>query len=229
VPNGIDVERFRPGTGSPDWKARLGPETVPLVTYLGRLTVDKGVHRFLDAVRLARRRIDLRAVVAGTGPEESAVRRRIAEDPELASGVSYLGAVCESEKPALLAQSDLFVLPSTSDTSSIALLEAMACGTPVIAPDRGGPAEIVDEGVTGWKAPATDPAAIAELIERTLDDAAARHRVGRRATEFVQRTASLDTMARRFISLYQLAEERRTRRDFSFPTGAGFARPTAGR
>ena len=204
VPNGIDVDRFHPGMGVPDWRTRCGLSNAPLVTYLGRLTSDKGVHRFLDAVAEAAGRSDLVAIVGGIGPEEAAVRRRIEADPVLARSTRYVGPVVEEEKPALLAQTDLFVLPSTSDTSSVALLEAMACGAMVVAPDTGGAAEVVRDGVTGVRVPVLEPGALAAAIERLLDDPTARRAVGRRAAEEVRTTASLETMARRFISLYRL-------------------------
>jgi glycosyltransferase involved in cell wall biosynthesis len=218
VPNGIDVERFRPDSRVPDWKARCGLPSSPLVTYLGRLTVDKGVHRFLDAVESAIPHTDLVAIIAGQGPEEARIRERLAADPELAAHVRYVGPVAESEKAALLAESDLFVLPSTSDTSSIALLEAMACGTPVIAPDAGGAAEIVEHGVTGWRIPVTVPGALATALEEILDATEARRRAGARAADFVRSTASLELMARRFISLYRLVESERSNRDGGVPS-----------
>lgn len=217
IPNGIDVDRFRPDTRVPDWRARCGLPSAPLVTYLGRLTVDKGVHRFLDAVEAALPRTDLVAVIGGQGPEEVRVRERLANDPALASHVRYVGPVVESEKAALLAQSDLFVLPSTSDTSSVALLEAMACGTPVIAPSTGGAAEIVEDGVTGWRVPVTDPAELSGALTRILDDPVVRRRAGLRAAGFVRETGSLEIMARRFISLYRLVEESRPLRDAGIP------------
>jgi len=218
IPNGIDVERFRPNTRVPDWRARCGLPSAPLVTYLGRLTVDKGVHRFLDAVADALPHTDLVAIIGGLGPEEERVRERLASDPALASHVRYVGPVAESEKAALLSQSDLFVLPSTSDTSSVALLEAMACGTPVLAPASGGPAEIVEEGVTGWRVPVTDPVALATVLRSVLDRPEDCRRVGAAAAEFVRHTASLETMARRFISLYRLVEEEKPFRDVGHPT-----------
>jgi len=217
VPNGIDVDRFRPDSRVPDWKARCGLPTSPLVTYLGRLTVDKGVHRFLDAVEAALPRTDFVAVIGGQGPEEARVRERLAADPQLAAHVRYVGPVAESEKAALLSQSDLFVLPSTSDTSSIALLEAMACGTPVVAPAAGGAAEIVEDGVTGWRVPVTVPGALATALEGILDATEERRRAGARAAAFVRSAASLETMARRFISLYRLVESERLHRDIGIP------------
>ena len=218
IPNGIDVDRFRPDARVPDWRERCGLPSGPLVTYLGRLTCDKGVHRFLDAVAGAVPHSDLVAIVAGQGPEEERVRERLAKDPVLGAHVRYVGPVAETEKAALLSQSDVFVLPSTSDTSSVALLEAMACGTPPIAPAFGGPSEIVQDGVTGWRVPVTVPGALAEALGRVLDAPSTRRQVGRHAAEFVRRTASLETMARRFISLYRLAEERRRPGDVGFPT-----------
>jgi len=218
VPNGIDVERFRPDTRVPDWRTRCGLPSAPLVTYLGRLTVDKGVHRFLDAVESAIPRTDLVAIIGGLGPEEAAVRERLAAAPMLAAHVRYVGPVVEAEKAALLSQSDLFVLPSTSDTSSVALLEAMACGTPVIAPSSGGAAEIVEDGVTGWRVPVTVPGALAAALEQILDATEARRQAGARAADFVRATASLETMARRFISLYRLVEAERPNHDVGVPT-----------
>ena len=211
VPNGIDVDRFRPGTSVPDWRVRCGLAHDPLVTYLGRLTVDKGVHRFLEAVSSAVERTDLVAIIGGQGPEESTVRARIESDPRLRTRVRYVGPVAETEKAALLAQTDLFVLPSTSDTSSVALLEAMACGAMVVAPAAGGPAEIVQDRVTGRRVPMLVPGALADVLVELADRPAERALVGRTAAEMVRRNASLDVMARRFISLYSLASERRDR------------------
>ena len=217
VPNGIDVDRFRPGISTPDWRSRCGLPSEPLVTYLGRLTVDKGVHRFLDAMSTALERTDLVAIVGGSGPEEAAVRERIRTDPNLDGRVRYVGPVAEEEKPALLSQTDLFVLPSTSDTSSIVLLEAMASGASVLAPAAGGASEVVEEGVTGFRVPVLEPGALAAAVEDALDRPDDRHRMARHAAERVRRTSSLDTMARRFISLYEIAIEARRSRDGRIP------------
>ncbi len=220
VPNGIDVDRFRPGLVVPDWRARCGLPPDPLVTYLGRLTLDKGIHRFLDAVEESLRRTDLVAVVGGSGPEEAAVRERIRTSPRLLERVRYVGPVAEEEKASLLSQTDLFVLPSTSDTSSVALMEAMASGTMVIAPSSGGAAEVVEDGVTGRRVPVLEPGALAAAIGDLVDRAEDRRRIARQSAERVRRTSSLDTMARRFISLYELAITSRSSRDGRFSSGA---------
>jgi glycosyltransferase involved in cell wall biosynthesis len=203
IPNGIEVDRFHPGIREPDWRTRCGLPNGPLVTYLGRLTQDKGVHRFLDAVSAVSEKADFSAVVAGKGPEECRVRERLESDPVLARRVRFLGPVAEEEKPALLAQSDIFVLPSTSDTSSIALLEAMACGAACIASDEGGPREIITPGVTGRLFSVRDPEALPSTLAELLDRPAERARYANAATAFVRESASIDATARRFISLYE--------------------------
>ncbi len=213
VPNGIDTDRFRPGAAVPDWRTRCGLPDGPLVTYLGRLTVDKGIHRFLDAVSEAIDRTDLVAVVGGQGPEEGRVRERIASDPRLASRIRYVGPVTEEEKVPLLAQTDLFVLPSTSDTSSVALLEAMSCGAMVLAPDSGGASEIVEDTVTGRRVPMLTPGALGRALVELCDRPGERAAVGPRAAQYGRRAASLESMARRFISRYSLVRAERASHD----------------
>jgi 1,2-diacylglycerol 3-alpha-glucosyltransferase len=212
VPNGIEVDRFRPGIDRPDWRARCGLPNAPLATYLGRLTQDKGVHRFLDAVASLSDRADVSAIIGGVGPEEPEVRRRIAEDPRLTSHVRYVGPVAEEEKAALLAQSDLFVLPSTSDTSSVALLEAMACGAAPVVSDVGGPSAIVRDGETGRLVPVLTEGALAQAMAGLLDDGAERRRLAAAARAWVVASASIDATARGVISPYEvLLSERRHR------------------
>jgi 1,2-diacylglycerol 3-alpha-glucosyltransferase len=205
VPNGVDTDRYRPGIVVPDWRSRCGLPEGPLVTFLGRLTLDKGVHRFLDAVADVLAHTDVVAIVGGIGPESAGVAERIRSDPRLAGRVRYVGPVAEEEKAALLAQTDLFVLPSTSDTSSVALLEAMASGATVLAPAAGGAAEVVRDGETGRRVPVLAPGALAGAIADLVDRPDERRRLARTAADEVRRTGSLETMARRFISLYEMA------------------------
>jgi glycosyltransferase involved in cell wall biosynthesis len=86
-----------------------------------------------------------------------------------------------AELPELLSASDAIVLASVREQFGSALVEGMACGLPAIAVDRLGPAEIVDEGVTGWLVPPDDEAALARALCECLDDPVERRRRGGRA------------------------------------------------
>lgn len=210
VPNGIELERFHPGIRVPDWRERCGLPSAPLVTYLGRLTIDKGVHRYLDALADLSGREDFAGVIAGAGPEEDRVRERLRSDPRLAGRVRYVGPVAEEEKASLLAQSELFVLPSTSDTSSIALLEAMACGSACLALDVGGPAEILRDNVTGRLVSPSADGALAGAISDLLASGSHRDRLRQAAIEYVRQEASIQRTATRFMAIYRmLLDERR--------------------
>ncbi|HEV2316443.1 MAG TPA: glycosyltransferase [Thermoplasmata archaeon] len=216
VPNGIETDRFRPGLAVPDWRTRCGMGAGPILTYLGRLTADKGVHRFLDSLHRLPTDRPWWGVVAGVGPEEPAVRARIRQDPHLAGRVRYLGPVSEEEKPALFSQSELFVLPSVADTASVAVLEAMASGVPCVVSNIGGPAALVHDGETGRVVAVNDPAPLTGALADLLDRPDERARLGRAAAQWVRREASIEHTARRFISLYDAllragADARQTR------------------
>lgn len=204
VPNGIDLDRFAPGQRRPDGRARFGLGPEPLVLYLGRLTRDKGIHRLLDAVAVLPERTPASVLVGGTGPEEAAVRDRIRTDPRLARRVRFAGLVPEEEKAAFLAQGDLFVLPSISDTSSVAVLEAMASGLPCLVTDVGGPKMLVEDGVSGRVVPAEPPEALAAALAELVGAPETLARLRRGALAYVAREGSIERTADRFISLYRL-------------------------
>lgn len=217
IPNGIETDRFRPGLTSPDWGARVGSAGRPLVTFLGRLTQDKGIHRFLDALAGLPPSPAFLGVVAGQGVEAAAVEKRLATDPALRGRATFIGPVTEEEKPALLAQSRIFVLPSIADTSSVAALEALACGAAGVITNRGGPPALVKEGVTALLVDPTSPSAIGAAIGRLLADPALADRLGRAAVVDVQANASIERSASEFITLYDLLRNG-GRRDLGTPT-----------
>ncbi len=208
VPNGIDTRAFRPGLLEPDWRRRLGAGAVPLITFLGRLTRDKGAHRFLDALARLPRDLPWAVVLAGDGPERPTVEGRVARDPTLTARVRCVGPVEEAEKPALLAQSAVFVLLSLSDTSSVALLEAMASGAACVVTNRGGPAEIGRRSSATVLVDPTDPDRVANAIRAVLEDPRASRELGRRGRDWVERNASVERMAGEYLDCYARLLER---------------------
>lgn len=158
----------------------------PTVVALGRLSREKGFDLLIDAfARLAARYPDWRLQVAGDGPEREALTRQI-ERHGLAERVQLVGWVDDPAR--FLASGALFVLPSRYEGFPMALLEALACGLPVVAFDcDSGPRDILRPGVDGLLVPAGDVAALAETMAGLMSDPAARDRMSRRATEVVAR------------------------------------------
>lgn len=203
VSNGVDTSLFRPGVSLPDWRARLGIGDTPLITFLGRLTRDKGVFRFLEALERLDTGRDWFAVIGGEGPHRPVVEERLRPGRPLSARARYLGPVPEAEKAALLAQTSVFVLPSLSDTSSVALLEAMASGAPSVVTFHGGPGEIVRASGVGLPVDPMNSAALARAVERLLDDRTVNEEFARQGRAWVAQHASAEKMASEFVACYR--------------------------
>jgi len=204
IANGVDLDRFRPEMTSPDWHKRLGvPADRPFVTFLGRLTRDKGVHRFLDAMEDLPPEVRSFAIVGGVGPLHATVAARFAPGAVLANRGRFVGEVPEQEKAALLTQSRVFVVPSMSDTSSVALLEAMACGVSCVVTNRGGPVEIARASGAADIVDPEDIPALRLAIQQLLQEPARAAEMATRGMAWVRREGSIEQTARLFDRLYR--------------------------
>jgi glycosyltransferase involved in cell wall biosynthesis len=181
VYSGIDVEGFADAVPATDL-----PGERPRVTMVGRLVEGKGLGVLLDAVE--RLDADCSVCVVGDGPLrdsfEADVRERGLDDTVFAVGY-------RTDVAAILAASDVFVLPSFREGTPRVITEAMASGLPVIGTDIAGIPEQVVDGESGYLIPTGDPDALADRLDRLLADpdrrerfgTAGRERVGRFSTE----------------------------------------------
>jgi glycosyltransferase involved in cell wall biosynthesis len=135
----VDTKVFAPQRSDPLIRLLHGWERKFLLLHVGRLAAEKGVHRILEAFRVARNLLPagtLHLVVAGGGPEEPALRAIAPPD------VTFLGVLDHKRAlPQLYASADAFVLTSLTETLGLVVLEAMASGLPVIASPAGGVAD----------------------------------------------------------------------------------------
>lgn len=139
VPTGIDTDRFRPDVGTD-----LDLPEGPTVLHVGRIAPEKDVEQ---VVRTATLRPDLSFLVAGKGPHLEQVRA-LAEDLH-ADNVTFLGYVPDEDLPGLYAAADVFLTASKFETQGLVVLEALASGTPVVAPDIPVFREFVEPGESG--------------------------------------------------------------------------------
>jgi len=206
IVNGVDTERFRPGSGErgvlPEGFG--GPDRVVVGT-VGRLAAVKDPVNLAQAfVALLRERPErrrwLRLVVVGDGALYGAIRERL--DAAGAGDLAWLPGR-RDDVPEVLRALDVFVLPSLAEGISNTILEAMASGLPVVATDVGGNAELVVEGATGTLVPRADPGALAAGIARYLDQPELRRRHGRAARERAVAELSLDAMVQRYQGVYE--------------------------
>src|SRR6185436_7772947 len=121
--------------------------------YIGRLAPEKRVHRLAALAGLP----GVRVVVAGDGPDEAALRERL-------PGAAFLGFHTGEALAAAYASLDVFVHTGPHETFCQAVQEAQACGLPVLAPDAGGPRDLVEPGRTGYLL-SEDPAELRAGVE----------------------------------------------------------------
>ncbi|MYS89032.1 MULTISPECIES: glycogen synthase [Streptomyces] len=208
VHNGIDTSLYRPDHGT-DALDRVGLDrSRPYVLFVGRITRQKGVPHLLRAVR----DIDPAAQVvlcagAPDTPEiDQEFRELFGELSRVRDGVFWIPRMLpRPEVIQLLTHAALFVCPSVYEPLGIVNLEAMACGTPVVASAVGGIPEVVDDGRTGLLVPAGDgfEAGLARAIDCVLGDPEAARRMGEAGRERAVGEFGWDAVARRTVRLYE--------------------------
>jgi glycosyltransferase involved in cell wall biosynthesis len=162
--NGIDTSLFRPTAPDPNIVRTDG---TPLLLWVGRLQPWKGVDVALHALQEIPR---AHLMIVGDG-ETRADLERLAQELGLAERVRFLGALPRERLPSIYAAADLLLATSfASETFGIGLVEAQACGLPVVASRFGGFPEVIDEGHTGLLVPPRDPTALAAAVRTLLND-----------------------------------------------------------
>ena len=163
VRNGVDTQRFRPQPPA-EARAALGLTGEPLLLSVGHLVPVKGHDIALQALaQLIPTHPGARLVFVGDGPLRAGLQAQ-AQALGLAAQVTFAGAVPNDALPAWYSAADALVLASRSEGWANVLLEAMACGTPVVATAVGGSAEVVAAPAVGRVVPPLSPAALAEGI-----------------------------------------------------------------
>ena len=178
----------------------LGALPRPLIGVVSRLSSEKGVDVFLDACALLLQKgFAGSAVIAGDGPERARLEERCGRQG-LGSTVRFLGHV--DDVTAVYQRLDLFVLPSQTESFGLAALEAMACGSPVVASRAGGLPEVVDDGVNGILEPVGSVEAMGRRAVELLRDPV-RHAAMCQAAVAKAQEFSADRIVPMYEALYQ--------------------------
>jgi sugar transferase (PEP-CTERM/EpsH1 system associated) len=205
IRNGVDTEKFAPG-GVPAADSPWDREDVVIGTVARILDVKN--HRLLiDAfARVHAQKPRLKLTIVGDGPLMQAVREQVSA-LGLQNAIWLPGARADIQ--ALLHTFSLFVLPSLAEGTPVSMLEAMACGLPVLASRVGGIPEVVDDGVQGLLVPACDIDALAAAMEHYASDASLRAAHGRQGRVRVEERFSMRAMLAAYGDLYAGLRQRK--------------------
>lgn len=207
IPHGIDPAGFP--AAPPDLVARRRDRGGRLaIGSLARACPDKGLDLLLRALPLVRERFDvgIRAAGAVVDAEREFIAecRELARDLGVADHVTWLGQVDRPGKLSLLQSIDVFVMPTRfPEAKGIPVIEAMACGVPVVAPAHGAFPELLDDEQAGVLHAPGDPAALARALVAVLGDPERSSRMGRHGHARVHRRHLADGMAAAHEELYR--------------------------
>jgi L-malate glycosyltransferase len=206
VPNALDIIPSLPDQERNQTRIELvGNPGVPLIISVGRLVPQKGYEDLLLAFsNIIQRYPEATLLIVGDGPLHDILLRRINE-LGLQNNVKLLGS--RNDVPRLLAASDLFVSSSHWEGLSVAILEAMAAGLPVVATNVSDTPRIVIDGV-GLVVPPQSPTLLCDAISFFLHEPARRKIYGAAAQDFIKRNHGPEAWANRIISLYRSVQQK---------------------
>ena len=191
---GVDTDRFRPTSGE-------SPE--PIILLPCRMLWDKGVGEFVEAARLVgRMKFRVRFVLVGRCDEDNpaSIQSEQLHQWQEEGVIEWWGH--RSDMPAVFGNAAVVVLPSYREGLPVSLLEAGACGKPIIATDVPGCREVVRHRVNGLLIPPRNAIALADAIVLLLENPELRHELGRRGREIVVKEFSSTIVIRQTLALY---------------------------
>ena len=203
LPPGLDIDVFQPHPDLYDGR--------PSVLFLANLNRRKGIFTLLEAFVLVRERIpEARLTIAGGGAEYAIVSKRIA-DMGLTNSVEMVGEVPRASVPALMAKHSVYCLPSYGEPFATSVLEAMACGRPVVITNAGGLPSVVSEA-GGRLATPRDPQTLASALREVLGPRALQDSMGQHNRNVMVERFSWSRVADRLEHIYRVVlQERRSK------------------
>lgn len=183
IPNGVDTDVFKPGSKDRTWLENYKiPQNAKVIMTVGRIVGWKGLGTIIKAIADLP---NVHYICVGKGPYERELRK-IANELAISHRIHAIGAIPHDQIPMVMKQTDLFAQPSVGEEAfGITLIEAMACGLPVLASAQGGMLEIITHEQDGLLLPPNDIKAWQGAIERLIQDSTLSKNLGKAARETV--------------------------------------------
>jgi len=207
VPNGVDLQKFKPTEDCEKVKDRIGGNSKHLVLFVGSLIPRKGLHFLIEASKqVIKESRETKFLIVGEGPLKSNLIS-YSKEQGVSDKFVFLGDVPDAMLPQLYNCADVFASSSIQEGQGISLLEAQATAKPVVAFNVSAINEVVKNKETGLLVK-PDSYELANAILSLLSDKSLRERMGRSGREFVSKNFSWDICAQKMFKIYSEASER---------------------
>ena len=202
IPNGIDLGQFKNVLREDARRQLKITDEQKIIMFIGRLHPVKGLEYLIKAMELLKdKNKNAGLVLVGSG-EEKEYLEILSRELDLEKDIRFLGSVTSEEIPHFMMASDVFVLPSLSEGFPNVILEAMACGLPIVATKVGGLPEIIEDSENGFLIAPKNPRQIAEKILLLLENDPLREKMAKNNQEKVKKY-SWDNIVDRLEEIYQ--------------------------
>jgi glycosyltransferase involved in cell wall biosynthesis len=201
ISNGVNLSEYAPKKATKAiYKKYNLPTDKPIVTYIGRVDAEKHLWVLIHAMQRVRKAHDAHLLIVGAGIDLEHLQD-LAAELKMTDHITFAGRVSDEDKLELEHVGAMYAIPSPAELQSIATLEAMACGQPVVAVDAGALAELCHDGENGFLFKLDDDKGMAKGIIKILDDPQLRERFSKESLA-IAKTHDLDHTIQQFIQLY---------------------------
>lgn len=200
VSNGIDLKKFNPGNkGEYLFEKYSITRNKPILLFVGRLDKEKNIDTIIQALKIIANKTNVHLVITGIGAEQKKLMNLI-KTLDLNSKVTFTGFVLDSDLPNLYAISACFVIPGEAELQSIATMEAMASGLPILAANTVALPELIDGN--GYLFDPKNPDNLANLIEKIFKNDNLRRQMGQKSLEIIQKH-DIEKVINKFEDIYR--------------------------
>ncbi|MBQ3296565.1 glycosyltransferase [Candidatus Saccharibacteria bacterium] len=203
VSNGVDLRHFKPGRAKDEIYQKYGiSKGVPVVLYVGRVDPEKQIGKVIEAFKRARSKVPTtEMVIVGDGVDKARLEK-IVNTEGLTGVVKFLGRVVPPDLYEIYRVGTVFATASEIETQGIVLIEAAACGLPLIAVDKGAVSEVCVNGVNGYLCKPGDTAEMTEALVKILTDEGLQKRFAQESMKIASEHDFERTLDK-FINIYK--------------------------
>jgi glycosyltransferase involved in cell wall biosynthesis len=173
-----------------------------IILFVGNLIKLKGIYILIESLKYLVKKIDFHAVIIGTGEEEENLKQLV-NTSNLSDKVSFIGWIPQNKLTYFYNAADVFVLPSFKEGNSVAILESMACGTPIIASTAGGNPESIQDGLNGFLISIGDSQELCHKMEIILKDDYVYNTFSKKCIEIYYTKFSKNKQINEYLKIYR--------------------------